>query len=201
MNLIRPLAIPEPEFAELVAAYGQPQRHYHTLSHISALLTGMENCRALLNDVEAVELAIWFHDAIYDPQANDNEERSASLARNILKERLIPQQLERVCALILATKKHEIDSVTAKLAASDAAYFLDLDLQILGAESEYYDDYEAAVRREYHYLPDSVWREGRSAVLQRFLARPRLYFSDFFADKLEKRARENLAHSLEKLRV
>ncbi len=201
MNIIRPLAILESEFAELIAAYRQPQRYYHNLSHITALLAGMEKCRTLLNDAEVVELAIWFHDAIYDPQAIDNEERSASLARNILRERIIPQRLERVCALILATKKHEIDSVAAMSEVSDFSYFLDLDLQILGAEPECYNDYEAAVRREYHYLSDSVWRMGRSTVLQCFLARPRLYFSDFFAEKLEIKARKNLAHSLEKLRI
>ena len=79
------------------------------------------------------------------------------------------------------------------------AYFLDLDLQILGAPAKKFKAYEAAVRREYAHVDDAAWRIGRAAVLQRFAARPRLYFSAFFGERLEERARENLRRSLARL--
>lgn len=195
----RPPAIPEPAFADVLAAYQDPRRHYHGLGHIGGMLADLRDCRSLLHDAEAVELAIWFHDAVYDAAAPDNEERSADLARQVLGRRLEPERLERVAALILATKKHELTDGAGAEERSDLAYFLDLDLQILGAEAERFDAYEAAVRREYAHVPETAWRIGRAAVLQRFMARPRLYFSDLFAEKLEERARVNLARSLANL--
>ena len=202
--LSRPPAIPEPAFAELLAAYRDPRRHYHDLDHIEAMLAGLEYCRAFLHDAKAVELAIWFHDAIYDAAAPDNEERSADLARQVLGGQLDPERQERVTALILATRKHELadqgrTQEPARQERSDMAYFLDLDLQILGAEAARFDAYEAAVRREYVHVTEAAWRIGRAAVLRRFMARPRLYFSNLFAERLEERARANLARSLAKL--
>ncbi|WP_448953596.1 HD domain-containing protein [Labrys neptuniae] len=199
MSATRPSAIPEPAFADLLAAYGDPGRHYHGLAHIEAMLAGLKECRALLHDAEAVELAIWFHDAVYDASAADNEERSADLARQVLAQRLEPSRLEQVGALILATRKHELAGDIGTPERSDMAYFLDLDLKILGAEPALFAAYEVAVRREYAHVPDAAWRTGRAAVLQRFMARARLYFSDVFAERLELRARENLARSLESL--
>lgn len=203
-HLSRPSAIPGPAFAELLAAYRDSRRHYHDVGHIEAMLAGLRDCRSLLHDVEAVELAIWFHDAVYDAAAPDNEERSADLARQVLAGRLEQGRLEQVAALILATRKHELASSgetqePADRERSDMAYFLDLDLQILGTEATRFDAYETAVRREYAHVPEAAWRIGRATVLRRFMARPRLYFSDLFAEKLEERARANLARSLAKL--
>lgn len=195
----RPTAIPEPAFAELLAAYRDPRRHYHDLGHIEAMLTGLQDCRPLLHDAEAIELAIWFHDAVYDAAAPDNEERSADLARQVLAGQLEQGRLRQVVALILATRKHELAGDGGLRERADTAYFLDLDLQILGAEAARFDTYEAAVRREYAHVPEAAWRIGRAAVLRRFMARPRLYFSDLFAEKLEERARANLARSLASL--
>lgn len=198
-NPARPAAIPEPAFADLLTAYRDPHRHYHDIGHIEAMLAELQDCRPLLHDAEAVELAIWFHDAIYDAAAPDNEERSADLARQVLGRRLGQGRLERVATLILATRKHELAGDSGPQERADMAYFLDLDLQILGAEAARFDAYEAAVRREYAHVPEAAWRIGRAAVLQRFTARPRLYFSDLFAERLEERARANLARSLAKL--
>ena len=198
-HLSRPPAISEPAFAELLTAYRDPRRHYHDIGHIEAMLAGFQDCRPLLHDAGAIELAIWFHDAVYDAAAPDNEERSADLARQVLDRRLEPERLERVAALILATKKHEFTDGTGAEERSDLAYFLDLDLQILGAEAERFDAYEAAVRREYAHVPETAWRIGRTTVLQRFMVRSRLYFSNLFAEKLEERARANLARSLANL--
>ncbi|PRH87916.1 hypothetical protein C5L14_08370 [Labrys okinawensis] len=194
----RPPAIPEPAFVDLLAAYRDPRRHYHGLGHIEAMLAGLQDCRPLLHDAEAVELAIWFHDAVYDAASPDNEERSADLAREVLAGQLEQERLEQVAALILATRRHELAGLAGR-PQSDMAYFLDLDLQILGAEAARFDAYEAAVRREYAHVPEAAWRTGRAAVLQRFRARRRLYFSDLFAEKLEEGARANLARSLAKL--
>jgi predicted metal-dependent HD superfamily phosphohydrolase len=195
----RPSAIAADAFAALLAAYAAPERYYHGLAHIEAMLEAMGRCRHLLHDAEAVELAIWFHDAVYDAKASDNEEKSAALARQVLQDSLAPTRLARIEALILATKRHELDRVASKGERSDMAHFLDLDLHILGAAPAVFDTYEAAVRLEYAHVGEAAWRVGRAAVLQRFAARPRLYFSAFFAEQLEERARANLAHSIEKL--
>lgn len=195
----RPAAIPEPAFAELLTAYRDPRRHYHDIGHIEAMLAGLQDCRALLHDAEAVQLAIWFHDAVYDAAAPDNEERSADLARQVLAGQLEQERLRQVVMLILATRKHELAGDRSPRERADMAYFLDLDLQILGAEATRFDAYEAAVRREYAHVPDAAWRIGRAAVLRRFMARPRLYFTDLFAEKLEEGARDNLARSFAKL--
>jgi predicted metal-dependent HD superfamily phosphohydrolase len=195
----RPPPLPERRFTSLLEAYAQPRRHYHGLAHIEAMLMGLQQCRRLLHDPEAVELAVWFHDAVYDARAGDNEESSAVLARDALKERVEPVRLAKIEAFILATKRHELAGTSCEDDRSDLAHFLDLDLQILGAPANQFDAYEAAVRLEYAHVEDAAWRLGRAAVLQRFAARPGLYFSPFFAERLDRQARDNLTRSLARL--
>ncbi|MCX7303309.1 MAG: hypothetical protein NTV73_03065 [Hyphomicrobiales bacterium] len=179
---------------ELSALYRSPDRHYHGLAHIAALLALLDEHRAEFADPEAVEAAIWFHDAIYDSRRSDNEARSAALAADKLS-RADPERLPRILAMIEATATHALPGLAGK-AKHDAAFFLDMDLAILGTEPTAFDAYEAAVRREYAWVEEAAWRSGRAAVLQRFLARPAIFHTHTFRQRYEQMARANIARSL-----
>lgn len=191
--------IDEPVKQELSALYRAEDRHYHNLAHIEAMLALAADYRALLSDPEAVEAAIWFHDAIYDSKAKDNEARSASLARNKLAGRTDAGRLDRIGAMILATATHQLPRFDDDAATRDASLFLDMDLSILGAAPDAFDAYERAVRREYGWVEEPMWRAGRGAVLKDFLARPRIFHTEEFRQRFEPQARLNMARSLETL--
>ncbi len=180
---------------ELVSLYSQPHRHYHTLRHIAECLAEFDSARHLAGQPVAVELAIWFHDAIYDPRAQDNEEKSADLARQRIAEAGDkPDLCEAVATLVLATKTHDPS------AHADAPLLVDVDLSILGAPSARFLEYEDQIRREYTWVPDATFAAKRAEILQRFLARERIYSTDQFFSKYEQRARTNLQDSVRKLK-
>jgi predicted metal-dependent HD superfamily phosphohydrolase len=182
--------------AELTRLYSAPERHYHGLPHIGTLLRLAGEYRDALSDAEAVEAAIWFHDAVYDSRAADNEERSAALANDRLAPRADPDRLSRIVAMIEATATHAAPKFEEPGATLDAALFLDMDLSILGAPPAEFDRYEAAVRREFGWLGDAAWRSGRAAVLRGFLGRPHIFHTDRFRERFEAAARRNISRSL-----
>jgi predicted metal-dependent HD superfamily phosphohydrolase len=185
--------------SELTTLYQAADRHYHGLAHIEAMLALASEYRHLLNDPEAVEAAIWFHDAIYDSRAKDNEAKSAELAEERLAGRIAPHRLARIAVMINATATHQLPSFRDEDALRDAAFLLDMDLAILGAEPAVFDAYEKEVRLEYGWVEEPMWRAGRSAVLQNFLARPHIFHTSEFRNRFETRARENLDRSLQAL--
>ena len=185
--------------SELAALYSAEDRHYHGLAHIQAMLALAEEYRGLLDDPEAVEAAIWFHDAIYDSRAKDNEAKSAELAEKRLSGRIDPHRLARIAAMINATATHQLPPLRDSDAVNDAALLLDMDLAILGAEPAAFDAYEKAVRLEYGWVKEPMWRAGRASVLQNFLARPHIFYTQSFRDRFEARARKNLERSLASL--
>jgi len=182
--------------AELTELYQATDRHYHGIRHIEALLALLEEHRTTFADPEAVEAAIWFHDAIYDSSRKDNEALSAALAADKLKGQIDARRLARIVAMIEATATHEVPVFDDAPARNDAALLLDMDLSILGAPDEAFDAYEAAVRREYGWVSDADWRVGRAAVLRNFLARPRIFHTDIFVTRFEAQARANMERSL-----
>lgn len=185
--------------AELIRLYEAKDRHYHGIRHIEALLALLEAHRTAFADPDAVEAAIWFHDAIYDSRRKDNEALSAALAAGKLKEQVDAPRLARIVAMIEATATHEVPTFEDAPARNDAALLLDMDLSILGAPPATFDAYEADVRREYGWVSEADWRAGRAAVLRNFLARPRIFHTDLFVARFEAQARENMERSLEAL--
>lgn len=185
--------------SELSALYRAEDRHYHGLAHIEAMLALAEEYRGLLDDPGAVEAAIWFHDAVYDSRAKDNEAKSAELAEKRLARRIDPHRLARIAAMINATATHQLPPLRDEDALNDAALLLDMDLAILGAGPAAFDAYEKAVRLEYGWVEEPMWRAGRAAVLQNFLARPHIFCTQSFRDRFEARARQNLERSLASL--
>lgn len=180
--------IPMATYNQLLAAYSEPHRHYHTLQHLREGLAHLDATASLARRAEEVEVALWFHDAVYDPRRTDNEARSADWAARVLREAGCPPDVaRRVQALVLATAAHEAGD------DPDTRLLLDIDLAILGAAEARYAQYARQVRAEYAHLADAEFRTRRAALLGSFLARPRIYATDAFREALEQRARANLA--------
>ncbi|KAK0670317.1 hypothetical protein QBC41DRAFT_221985, partial [Cercophora samala] len=198
---IKMTLIPDLVHNSLKKLYSHPSRHYHTLAHIEALLALLSTHRDKFHDPEAVEAAIWFHDSIYDvnAQGNYNELQSAQLAGCMLLGLVDATRLKGIQAMIEATAAHMVPDLPSAEAVADAALFLDMDLSILGADEEVFDEYEMAVRKEYARVSDEAWREGRAAVLRKFLGREWIYHSGLFRGLLEEKARANLRRSVERL--
>ena len=191
--------ISDPVRAELVRAYAAPNRHYHGLRHIEALLGLAEKYANAIADPDAFEAAIWFHDAIYDTRRHDNEKKSADLAVARLAGTTAPDRIARIAAMIQATAGHRVPDFADAGAAQDCALFLDMDLAILGGATAEFEAYEQAVRREYDWVSEPQWRSGRRAVLAGFLARPAIYATACFRTSHEAAARRNLEHALARL--
>jgi predicted metal-dependent HD superfamily phosphohydrolase len=172
----------------LVALYSEGHRHYHNLQHLSECLGEFDRIKDAAHDPSALEFAIWFHDAIYKPRASDNEERSADLAKESLRER--GELSDAVATLILATKTHIATS------HPDALLLIDIDLAILAQPRARFDEYEQQIRQEYAWVPKIIFKPKRAAILRGFLDRPRLYQTEFFFERYEQPARANIERSL-----
>jgi predicted metal-dependent HD superfamily phosphohydrolase len=177
--------------------YAEPGRAYHNWQHIEAMLRWRHSGAFQLHDEDAVYHAIILHDAIYDPAKQDNEELSAQLAEELLSPLYSDNQVAGVATMIRATARHEMLNCPDKAAEQDMAHFLDMDLSILGASWAIFEVYEANIRQEYSIYPDAAFWPGRAAVLERFLNRERLYFSEWGFDSFETKARANLAKAID----
>ncbi|WP_285409776.1 N-methyl-D-aspartate receptor NMDAR2C subunit [Variovorax sp. efr-133-TYG-130] len=177
--------------AELQRRYAEPQRHYHTMQHLGECLAWFEREQALAEHPAEVALALWFHDAIYDVHAHDNEARSADWARQaLLAAGVDAQAAERVHALVMATRHDAVPE------GRDAELLIDIDLSILGAGRERFDEYERQVHAEYGFVPEEVRLPRRRAILQRFLDRKAIYATPRMHAQLEAQARINLQRSI-----
>ena len=186
------------------ARYGEPQRAYHTLTHIEQLLGQFDNIKHYLVEPHIVALALYYHDVIYDPTRADNEQKSAEYAVDALSSYLGQEQCQHIYVFIMMTAKHQIDESIdsvkySSVKYSDAAYLLDMDLSILGAPWSTYEQYANAIRQEYAHVADDNYRNGRTAVLQGLLAHPKLYLTDYYYNQLEAQARDNINRELTSL--
>ncbi len=194
-NRIKAQNSAEKEFARLKTMYSESHRFYHNLAHINSCLTELGSAQQLVQQPDLVEFAIWYHDVIYNPKAKYNEEKSAQLAYGVCLAAKIPEDFaNRTKDLILATKH---DAVPRGI---DARLMIDVDLSILGKSPEEFDKYERDIRREYSWVSEDQFRQGRSAILQMFLNRYSIYLTDFFKGKYESQARANLQRSIESLK-
>lgn len=181
-------------FQRLMTAYQEPQRRYHTLEHLSECMALFDDHRHLAAQPAEVEMALWFHDAVYDVRALDNEARSAQWAESALNDAGVGHlQVQAVVQHILATRHADVPQ------PGDQALLVDVDMAILGAPRARFDAYEAQVRAEYAWVPEPVFRQKRSELLTAFLTRPSLYNTPALHAMLEAPARANLAHSLKAL--
>lgn len=195
-NVWRQLGVTADEelYRKLVESYSEPHRRYHTVQHLEECFAHLEEVRSFAKHAGEVELALWFHDAIYDTSKRDNEERSAAWARaSALAAGLSAERADRIATLVNATKHDAVPVGT------DAEVLVDIDLAILGSEPARFDEYEVQVREEYSWVPASLYQKARRQILQQFLNRARIYSTEFFQREHETRARENITRSLARL--
>jgi len=179
-----------------VTRYCEPWRAYHVLGHIHDCLSELDRERGLARNPDAVEAALWFHDAVYVPMRPDNEARSADLAAAALERGGVAGPLIATVRELVLDTRHDLDPES-----DDGRLISDVDLAILGAEPARFERYEQAVRQEYSELPAPAYRMGRLAVLGSFVARRFLYFTDPFRERYEAAARANLDRLREALRA
>jgi predicted metal-dependent HD superfamily phosphohydrolase len=181
-------------YAEVIAAYKQAHRHYHNQQHLAECLQKLAELRHLANNPAEIELALWFHDAIYDPLRHDNEQLSANWAKSsVLNAGLSGVIADRVYNLVMATQNHLADDNT------DTALLLDADLAIMGATLPRFRQYEQQIRNEYADVPEAIFKLKRAEILRKFLAQPTVFYSGLFVQRYEAQARHNIQFALEQL--
>ncbi|HEY8256087.1 MAG TPA: hypothetical protein VIG08_00360 [Gemmatimonadales bacterium] len=181
-------------FDELVTAHGTSGRRYHTLDHVLDCLVRLDESGTPPEDHDLVEAAIWFHDVVYDPHRADNEARSAEWAqRTLAAAGAPPVVVERVAGLIRMTAHAE------PARDRQGALLCDLDLSILGRDARAFDEYQRRIREEYAWVPEPLFRAARARILSAFLGRERIFLTDYFHDRYEDAARENLQRALSAL--
>lgn len=170
--------------------YAYSHNYYHTHQHIVECLNLFHQIKDQLYDPIAVELAIWFHDVIYDPQASDNEEQSAKIMLNHCVGILKKAELAKIARWIIATKKHLPTKV------HDLKYLLDIDLAILGALPQRFTEYEKQIQQEYAWVKPDIYQVKRAEVLTQFYQQQPLFQTEYFQQRFEENAKRNLLAAL-----
>jgi predicted metal-dependent HD superfamily phosphohydrolase len=177
-------------FNRVLQGWREPHRHYHGLDHLRDCLARLDEAPAAAGR-DLAEMALWYHDVVYRPQAADNEARSADRAVADLLEDGVPAERAREIGRLVRLTDHTTppDDPVGELVC-------DVDLSILGRPSEEYAEYERRIRTEYAHVPEPLYRAGRAAVLTRLLTRQPLYRSRYFRTRYEDTARRNLTRAL-----
>ena len=178
----------------LLVAYAGPGRAYHGLAHLEDCLRRLDETPTSGVDRDRVEAALWFHDAVYDSHASDNEARSAALARETLSRLGIADPVAEDVARLVRLTDHRRPPSDA-----EGALLCDIDLSILGRPPDEFDDYDAAIRSEYAWVPEETFRAERRRVLQSLLARNPLYATEPLRQRYQAAARANLRRALTRL--
>lgn len=182
------------QWTEIEKHYSGKGRHYHTLQHLDNLLTQLATVKKEIENWEVILFTLYYHDIIYNSLAPGNEEKSAMLAEERMKQLSVPGDNIGHCKKqILATSSHD------RSTDSDTNYFTDADLSVLGESWEIYSVYCKNVRKEYSMYPGPVYNEGRKKVLNHFLSMDRIFKTDFFYSRFEITARQNLQKEIELL--
>ncbi|HSK27413.1 MAG TPA: hypothetical protein VK894_10940 [Jiangellales bacterium] len=181
---------------DLLTRWAEPHRTYHDIAHLRAVLDAVDLLAGHADDVDAVRLAAWFHDAVHDGRAGEDEEASARLAERVLPALgVTPARVAEVARLVRLTATHDPHPGDA-----DGDVLCDADLAVLGGLPEDYDTYATAVRREYSAVPDEAFRLGRAAVLEQLLSLRPLYRTETGRRRWGTRATANLTRELARLR-
>ncbi|WP_417266393.1 phosphohydrolase [Brumimicrobium sp.] len=181
-------------FDEIIHAYESEGRYYHNLEHLKDLFSELERASHLIDDFNLVNIAVFYHDVIYNPTANNNEEKSAEFSSNHLKlMRASEQLIKTVYEAIIATKKH------SESENNNINIFTDADLSILGTNSEHYKKYSQKIRYEYITYPSYLFDNGRIQALKQLMDTGRLFKSEYFYKLNEKQALDNLQAELDSL--
>lgn len=188
------LPVIERYWQNLSAHYQQTHRHYHQFDHLQAMFEKLSTIQHHIQDIAQLEFAIFYHDVIYQTKNKNqlsNEQQSANYFLQDLQSYLPHDMTQNIVQFILATERHEL-----LCSHPDLPYFLDLDLAILGEKPNIYKQYQQAIRAEYHHIPQLLYYIGRRKVLNHFLKRKRLYFTEVFYQNYEQQARQNIQNEL-----
>lgn len=179
---------------EVEENYTHKKRYYHNLLHLENMLVSLYEIKEQINNWNTILFSIYYHDIIYNALKRNNEEKSAEFAKSRMQLIAAPELMTENCIQqILATKDHLICD------DRDTNFFTDADLSILGQQWNKYSDYYKQVRKEYSLFPDLIYIPGRKKVLQHFLQMGRIFKTDFFFNKFELQAKENLQRELDQL--
>lgn len=181
-------------YEELIRHYCEPHRAYHNLQHLKECLQVRRFGNAACQAPAEIDLALWFHDAIYDPLRSDNELRSAQWLDHVARDSGLGDETRHRLYNLIRVTRHD-----GAPASADEAVLVDTDLAILGASFERFEEYDQQIRREYQFVPLPVYRQKRRQVLEGFLARERIYTTAAYFDAFEQQARANLARAIERL--
>lgn len=178
----------------LIDAYSEPHRNYHSTGHLEMVLQQLDNVEQLAMNKHEIELALWFHDAVYEPFSSSNELHSANWADKFLQENGTETSvIERVNRLIMAT------SHMGEANSHDEKLIVDIDLSILGQSEKFYECFAAGVRMEYKRVPRLIYRWKRKKLLRSFLAQNRIYNFKVMRDAFENQARDNIQSEIANL--
>ena len=181
-------------FHELISRYSEPHRKYHTVRHLDECFSRLDQIRLLAKRPAEVEVALWYHDAVYEQRSHENEARSAELAAATVRSAGKPAECaHRVCELILATRHAALPR------DDDAKVLVDVDLSILGETPARFDEYERQVREEYSWVPELLYRKERRTILKEFLTRAAIFNTAPFRERYGSQARANIERSLQQL--
>lgn len=176
---------------EIEQSYSQKSRKYHNLIHLENMILELEEVKDKISDYDVLLFSVFYHDIIYKATSKDNEEKSAEIAKIRLEKLNIPnEKIAKIYNQILATKSHK------KSENSDTNFLLDADLTILGQDWKIYENYTQQIRKEYSIYPDFIYKPGRKKVLIHFLEFDEIFKTDYFKEKYEKKARENIKREL-----
>lgn len=176
-------------FEELAKRYSEPHRKHHGISHISRCLEDLDIFKNHIFDVDSVEAAIWFHDAVYNPRREDNEDLSADLARKMLREMLLHElDIMKIINLIMATKH----SLVSEGRQGDFRFVVDIDFADFGKPAEQFWEFETGIRQEYQWAEDVIYARGRMGFLRALLERDCVFLTVPFRERYEAKARGNI---------
>lgn len=181
----------EEEYEFLEKHYSTQGRHYHNLEHVRDCLKEFDKVKEFAENPEALEMAIWYHDIIYNTKSKTNEEDSADYAYDLSVEMNLHHKVSKKVYDFIKITKHDKEPQDL-----DSKLIIDIDLSILGKESEVFNQYEMNIRKEYSWVNEQDFKKGRSSILKQFLKRDTIYCTEYFRNMYEATARENLQRSI-----
>lgn len=194
LNFTKDKILIEKFWFEIEKKYSGKSRHYHNLQHLENMFEEIDAVRNQIEKFDNISFSIFYHDVIYDATSKLNEEKSADIAKERLESLDVNNDdIQKVYKQILTTKSHQ------KSEDEDTNFLLDADLSILGKSSQVYVEYTKQIRKEYSIYPDFLYKPGRKKVLQHFLELESIFKTEYFRNKYEIQARENIEFELKSL--
>ena len=187
----------EDVWRDIHAYYGEDHRAYHTLEHINYCLKALDQAINEVDQPEAVELSIWFHDIIFQPGQANNEQKSAEFFQTV-SEGILPDTLRlHVTQLILATMHHHHN--ISPPTSSDSQFMVDIDLSSFGLDEDAFGENTQALRQEQPELSDEEFQRSTARFFKSLLDRQRIFYTPYFFEQLEDKARQNIKNALQHL--